>query len=338
MKCLTLFITLLFFISYGDAQRIKVLTDTAKVSLRGLSVVNDNVIWASGAKGKVARSTDGGKSFTWFTVKGFEQRDFRDVEAFDANTAILMAVDSPAIILKTKDGGKSWNEVFRDDRKGMFLDAMGFDETGNGMVVGDPIDGRLFIATTSNYGDKWLALRDDDNEYTVGDGEAFFAASGTNVYITGNKYKPFICFVTGGTDSRLFINGSPAGLNIIHGQGSQGANSVAVDPTLKKIVIVGGDFNNDSSSKNNIEIFTVDGERLLQAPVQTPPRGYRSCVVFLTASVLITCGTTGVDVSTDGGLNWKLISNESYNVCAKAKKGSAVFLAGKGGRIAKVVQ
>jgi len=322
----------------GYAQKIKVLTDSAKTSLRGLSVVNDNIIWASGSKGKVARSTDGGNKFEWFTIKGYEQRDFRDIEAFDANTALIMAVDSPAVILKTKDGGKSWSEVFHDDRKGMFLDAMSFDDHGNGMVVGDPIDSRLFIAATADHGDKWLALRSEDNEYTAGDGEAFFAASGTNVYIAGSKYKPFICFVTGGTDSRLFINGSPAGLNVIHGNGSQGANSVAVDPTMKKIVIVGGDFSNDSLSKNNIEIFTVDGERLLQAPVQTPPHGYRSCVAFLTTNVLITCGTTGVDVSMDGGLNWNLISNESYNVCAKAKKGGVVFLAGKDGRIAKVVQ
>ena len=169
-------------------------------------------------------------------------------------------------------------------------------------------------------------------------GEAFFASSGTNVKLMGNKYKPFIYFVTGGTDSRLFVNGSPAGLDIIHGQGSQGANAVDVDPTMKKIVIVGGDYTNDTLTKNNIEIFTIDGDRLLKAPVQTPPHGYRSCVTFLTPKVLITCGTSGVDISMDGGLNWKLISNESFHVCAKAKNGSAVFLAGKDGRIAKVVQ
>ncbi len=87
-----------------------------------------------------------------------------------------------------------------------------------------------------------------------------------------------------------------------------------------------------------LEIFTIDGERLLRALVQTPPHGYRSCVTFLTPNVLITCGTSGVDISMDGGLNWKLISTESFHVCAKAKKGSAVFLAGKDGRIAKVVQ
>lgn len=319
------------------SQQIKVLANKPKTSLRGLCVVTDNVIWASGSGGQVAKSTDGGNTFEWQTVKGYEQRDFRDVEAFDANNAIIMAVDAPAVILKTKDGGKSWNEVYRNDTKGMFLDAMDFDDKGNGMVVGDPINGKLFIATTANYGDTWLPLKETDNEYVAAQGEAFFASSGTNIKIMGSKYKPFICFVTGGTDSRLFLNGSPAGLNVLHGKESQGANSVDVDPLMKKIAIVGGDYSIDTLTKNNIEIFTVDGQRLMKAPVQTPPHGYKSCVAFLTPNVLITCGTSGVDVSMDGGINWKLISTESFHVCAKAKNGSAVFLAGKDGRIAKVV-
>jgi hypothetical protein len=338
MKCFTLFISFFFFISLSQAQHIKVLTTSAKISLRGLSVVDNNIVWASGSNGKVAKSTNGGKHFEWITVKGYEQKDFRDVEAFDANTAIIMAVDSPAIILKTKDGGKSWFEVFHDNTKGMFLDAMDFTDDGNGIVVGDPINNKLFIATTTNYGDKWLPLKYEDNEYTAANGEAFFAASGTNVKLAGNKYHPLIYFVTGGTDSRLFINGSPAALNILHGQGSQGANSVDLDPTIKKIAIVGGDYANDTLSKNNIELFTINCQQLLKAPVQTPPHGYRSCIAFLTPNVLITCGTTGVDVSTDGGLNWKLISNQSFHVCARAKKGNAVFLAGRDGRVVKVVE
>lgn len=338
MKRLLIFLTFCSVISSGYAQRIKVLTSSEKISLRGLSVVNDNVVWASGSSGKIARSTDGGKNFEWLTVKGQEKRDFRDIEAFDAQTAVIIAVDSPAIILKTKDGGKNWIEVFRDDRKGMFLDAMDFDDKGNGIVVGDPIDGRLFIATTANYGDKWLALKPEENAYTAGEGEAFFAASGTNVKLAGSKYKPAIYFVTGGTDSRLFVNGSPAALNIIHGQGSQGANSVDIDPTLKKIAIIGGDFSNDTLSRNNFQLFTINGQQLLNAAVQTPPQGYKSCVAFLTLNVLVSCGTSGVDVSMDGGLNWKPISKESFHVCARAKNGSAVFLAGKDGRIAKMVQ
>ena len=167
MKYITLFISFLSFACISNAQRIKVLASADKISLRGLSVVNDNIIWASGSSGKVARSVDGGKNFEWLTVKGYEQRDFRDIEAFDATTAVIMAVDSPALILKTKDGGKSWAQVFRDARSGMFLDAMDFTEDGNGIVVGDPIDNKLFIATTATNGDKWIVLKDADNEYTA---------------------------------------------------------------------------------------------------------------------------------------------------------------------------
>ena len=134
------------FLSLSHAQQIKILTDKEKISLRGLSVVDKNIIWASGSNGQIAKSLNGGKDFEWITVKGYEQKDFRDIEAFDANTAVIMAVDVPAIILKTKDGGKTWKEVFHDDTKGMFLDAMDFTNDGNGIVVGDPINNKLFIA------------------------------------------------------------------------------------------------------------------------------------------------------------------------------------------------
>src|SRR5919197_5393635 len=75
---------------------INILDSARKTSLRGLSVVDDNIVWASGSNGTVAKSLDGGKTFAWITVQGYEQRDFRDVEAFDANTALIMAIAEPA--------------------------------------------------------------------------------------------------------------------------------------------------------------------------------------------------------------------------------------------------
>ena len=281
---------------------------------------------------------NGGKNFEWITVKGYEKRDFRDIEAFDANTAVIMAVDVPAMILKTKDGGKTWTEVFHNDTKGMFLDAMDFTNDGNGMVVGDPIDNRLFIATTNNYGDKWLALKPENNFYTADTGEAFFAASGTNVKITGNKYNPVIGFVTGGTDSRLIFKGLPFALNIIHGKDSQGANSIAINFTVSKIAIVGGDFNMPASSEKNIKLFTIHNGNLYFR-LYKHRRMVTEVVLHLLQMIrLFVAALTGVDISNDGGINWKLISNESFNVCAKAKKGNAVFLAGKDGRIGRLVK
>jgi hypothetical protein len=338
MKRIILFISTLFFISFSHAQQIKILTNQAKISLRGLSVVNDSIIWASGSNGKVARSIDGGQNFEWITVKGYEQRDFRDIEAFDANTAVIMAVDLPAIILKTTDGGKTWKEVFHDDRKGMFLDAMDFTQDGNGIVVGDPIDGKLFIANTNNYGNDWLVKNPEKNFYKVDTGEALFAASGTNIISSWNrKYLLSLFVVTGGTKSRLFFDDSVYDLNIIQGKESTGANSIAINDNQHG-VIVGGDFSHDSVSKNNCILFKFKGKNIKFSYPETLPHGYRSCVTFINDNKLITCGTSGIDISNDGGLNWKLISDESFHVCTKAKKGNAVFLAGKDGRIAKLVK
>ena len=101
-----------------------------------MSVVNDNIVWVSGANGMVGRSIDGGASFKWNKVDGFAKTDFRDIEAFDANTAIIMGIDTPAVILKTIDGGITWKIVFQDKRPGMFLDAMEFFNAKSGVAIG----------------------------------------------------------------------------------------------------------------------------------------------------------------------------------------------------------
>src|SRR6187402_1747682 len=106
-KTLLVFHCLLaFYFSFSQNRlpQVKILTQDVKSDIRGLSVVSDMVVWASGSKGTIGKSTDGGKTWKWSIVKGFEQRDFRDIEAFDALTAIVMVVDAPAYILKTIDG------------------------------------------------------------------------------------------------------------------------------------------------------------------------------------------------------------------------------------------
>jgi photosystem II stability/assembly factor-like uncharacterized protein len=117
---------------------------------------------------------------------------------------------------------------------------------------------------------------------------------------------------------------------------STGANSVAVWQKGKRkarIVVVGGDFSKDTLQAGNCIISTDKGKTW--QPPRTAPKGYRSSVEFLDADKLITCGTSGVDISNDGGINWKNISPEGFHVCRKAKSGTAVFLAGSNGRVAR---
>ena len=163
MKKVFTFLTSLFVTAFTLAQNpfIEIVSSGTKTSLRGLSVVNDNVIWVSGSNGTVGRSSNAGKNWKWMTVNGFEKSEFRDIEAFDGNTAIIMAVGEPAYILKTTDGGETWKVVYENKTKGMFLDAMDFANNQEGIVIGDPIDGKIFIAKTNNTGNTWKELDDD---------------------------------------------------------------------------------------------------------------------------------------------------------------------------------
>ncbi|OQP68499.1 WD40/YVTN/BNR-like repeat-containing protein [Niastella populi] len=319
----------------ASAQTIEMLTSGQSVSIRGLSPVNDNVVWVSGSHGTVGRSLDGGKTWQWIIVKGFEKTDFRDIEAFNANTAIIMGIAEPARILKTTDGGASWKVVFSDSTKGMFLDAMDFYDNKHGVVVGDPIDNKFFIAKTTNGGNTWRKIPAVMQSNALA-GEACFASSGTNIHYFRNK--DFL-FVSGGKASRLHDDAGGRLIPIIQGKESTGANSIAVRSDGPRVantfIITGGDFTNDKDTTLNC-VLTNDGGHTWIHPT-TPPHGYRSCITYISNKKLLCCGTSGVDLSTDSGMTWRLISTNGFHVCRKAKHGKTVFLAGSNGRIAKLV-
>jgi hypothetical protein len=331
-----LLLTLLSLISFSTiAQEVKILTTGTKTSIRGLSVVTDKVLWVSGSAGTVGKSTDGGVNWQWITVKGYEKRDFRDIEAFDDKTAIIMAIAEPAQILKTTDGGESWQLVFNDSTKGMFLDAMDFYGKKNGIVVGDPVNGKFYTAKTRDGGNTWTRTPNVIQSKSV-EGEGCFASSGTNIhYFTNNDF----LFVSGGTASKMHDDSGGRLLPMIQGKESTGANSIAVQSgharTGSQFVIVGGDFANAKDTVKNCYV-TFDGGFNWTRPV-TPPMGYRSCVIYLDRKKLLTCGLNGVDLSVDKGMNWKSVSTEGFHVCRKAKKGKAIFLAGGNGKIAKLI-
>jgi photosystem II stability/assembly factor-like uncharacterized protein len=337
----SLVIALFSLTQFSAAQKIEVLTIDLKSSIRGLSVVTDQILWASGSKGKVGKSLDGGKTWKWMDVPGFEKNEFRDIEAFDANTAVIMAITEPAQILRTSDGGQNWKLVFADTAKGMFYDAMDFADENNGVVIGDPLPGSNYIyrAYTRNGGAAWFRPKDDSLSISpVQKGEAMFASSGSNVaflksdgFLRNNK----MWIVTGGTASNLLSQNpiSKTTLPILQGKESTGANSIAYFNS-KEFIVVGGDFANDKDSTMNC-ILSRDGGLSFIKPYR-PPHGYKSCVEYISRTKLVACGTSGVDVSGDGGMTWDNISTDGYHVCIKAKKGNTVFLAGNG-KIAKLV-
>lgn len=338
---------LVFIVQLAVAQNsgnnsIKTLSQKKGISIRGLSVPDENTIWASGSSGSIALSVNGGANFVWLQVAGYEKRDFRAIHAWNNKEAIIVAVAAPAVILKTIDGGLTWNKVYANADTSMFLDAINFKDENNGTVVGDPINSTIFLLNTSDKGAHWQQVAPSYFKSQLKEGEAFFASSNSNLLSSGNNQ----FLISGGVYSRLWMNGVARNLDILQGGKSTGANSIAISPNGNKIIIVGGDFANFKASEKNItgfNLFLIPNteqkhkslryQKWAQLKNLGNPNGYKSGVTFLTNQLLVTCGTSGVDFSKNSGKSWKLISNESFHVVKKQPNRNAVFLAGSGGRI-----
>lgn len=323
----------------------------SKTSFRGLSVVDDNTIWASGSRGTIARSIDGGKTFTYTQLKGYEKSDFRDIEAFDEMRAIIMSSGTPALILKTTDGGQTWKEVFRQNDSAYFLDAMDFWNEKRGMLVGDPINGHFVLLQTNDGGETWQEL-DTSKTPKAMEGEAVFAASGTSLRCWGkNEYG----FVTGGATSRLFClkwnrkKNKVYNLNINQGKASTGTFSFAKSKIMW--LFVGGDFANDTTISKPNFYYSNDLSNEVSSILETENlNGYKSSIELISDyeknlcgfPTFIATGTTGTQIArrvcTFMDIRFMYTSyTQPFHVVRKAKKGKAVFLAGPNGKIGKLI-
>ncbi|MDB5248701.1 MAG: hypothetical protein JWQ40_3095 [Segetibacter sp.] len=330
--------------SDGQNLGVQIIASGTNTSIRGMSVPADNVIWVSGSNGTIGKSVDGGKSWRWMVVPGFEKRDFRDIEAFDSSTAIIMGVDNPAIILKTIDGGATWKKVFERAMEGMFLDAMDFKNEKEGICIGDPLNmGRInkrlfYIIRTFDGGETWKEV--PVNQLPPADpGEAIFSASGTNISFFDHPDFEY-GFVSGGLISKLFMIGRPGKrsksvlIPILQHKETTGAFSMATDKQ-KRIYCIGGDYKAPRDYFDNF-YYTTDAGVKWGSPSVGPPYGYRSCIRIIEDKTLVACGPTGVDFAPNGHKEWKKASLESFNVCM-VSKGKHVFLAGEKGKIGRLV-
>lgn len=330
-------VTILFFLLsiILGAQEIQILnSEQQKVSFRGLSVIDNSTLWVSGSNGIIGRSVNGGEVFEWIHPKGFENRDFRAIAAFDSNTAIAVVIASPAVVIKTTDGGKTWKEVYRDDHEGAFLDDISFESGNlmNGIIVGDPIDGKAYFLKTVDGGENWSKI-EELTEIPLEESEAFFAASNSNIKMTDDN---FFMVVSGGGASNLILCGMYIQKIKLAKTDSNtaGANGLDYSNSENYGLIAGGDFMNPKTSDNNLFIFefSEDGVPQISQP-QVPPSGYKSGVAIIENGRAISCGMSNVDYSKDKGLTWLNISKTGFHTCKKARNGTKVFLAGANGKI-----
>ncbi len=332
MKTLLCIVTLLFVSQFASAQWVKQTVNTT-ASFRGLSVVSEKVVWASGTGGTVIRTIDGGKTWKVMAEPGAEKLDFRDVEAFDANTAYILSIGNgeSSRIYKTIDGGKTWNLQFRNTNEKAFFDAIACSYRYTCHAVSDPVNESFLVIGTLDGGGHWDIQRDGLDAVQ---GEAAFAASGTCLIVSHKQ----LFLVSGGGRASVFrapvleVSGKFSRFDTPVESGSNGSGIFSIAMLdAKNGVIVGGNYEKPNEAKDNLA-FTTDGGETWE--LGKGLSGYRSGVTYVDKNTIIAVGTNGSDITRNGGKSWKRLGDENLNaVQAKGKR--AVWAVGPKGLVVK---
>ena len=307
------------------------------VRLRGVSAVNSQVAWASGERGTVLLTTDGGQSWRPRSIPDAAALDLRDIEALDARTAVAMSAGAgPASrIYRTVDGGETRSRRYTASHPGMFLDALAFSDASHGVAFSDSVDGGFVILMTSDGGETWTQLPADRLPRAL-PGEGAFAASGTNVAVQG-------AHVWIGTTASRVLHSTDAGKtwSVTHtpvptGEAS-GIFSIAFRDS-RHGVVVGGVYTKESEAVNNAAT-TADGGAAWTVVGQRGLSGYRSAAVHvpgLGPSAWLAVGPGGSDASTDDGRTWTPAGGAGYDAISLARDRSVLFASGAAGKLARV--
>lgn len=295
------------------APRWTMQTSGVTARLRGVSAVNERIAWASGADSTVLRTIDGGTTWQKLTVTS-EALDFRDVDAVDPQTAYILSIGNGpgSRIYKTTDAGKTWTLQFKNEDPKVFLDAMSFWDTNNGIAFGDSVDGQFYILTTADGGRSWSRVPKSALPPAL-ENEGAFAASGTNIAVFGKSHA---WIGTGAAAKSRVLRTSDRGRTWqiadtpLASGASTGIFSIAFRDA-KHGVIAGGDYRKEQEAVDNLAV-TSDGG--ITWTLVKGLSGFRSVVAYMPGrETLIALGPSGGDYSFDDGRSWTTIDGPGFD-------------------------
>ncbi|WP_285747844.1 YCF48-related protein [Lentzea sp. NBRC 105346] len=297
--------------------------------LRGLSAVNSQVAWVSGSKGTVLRTTDGGRSWQSVAPPDTQTLDFRDIEAFDRDTAVALSIGEgeASRIYRTNDGGRTWRESFRNTDPKAFYDCVAFFDRWRGLALSDPVDGKFRVLSTKDGGRSWQLAPTEMPDAL--EGEFAFAASGQCITTSGNS----AWIATGGGAKARVLHSRNGGRTWaasdtpLPSGAAAGVFAVAFRTPWQGVAI-GGDYLKPTDPTPALAL-TRDGKTW--NPTKQAPVGYRSGVAYQGRS-LVAVGPTGTDVSRDGQ-HWSKADDGSFDTvdCSHT-----CWAAGEKGRVGRL--
>jgi photosystem II stability/assembly factor-like uncharacterized protein len=309
--------------------------------LRGIDTFDGKIAWASGTQGAVLKTTDGGTHWTKCAVPDSAidgaTLDFRGVQAWDAQNAIVMASGpgNKSRLYKTTDGCMSWTLLFKNpDTPDGFFDSVSVANEDTIMLVGDPVGGQFSVFNSDDGGKTWN--KDYDPGLQSQTKEGAFAASNSSLVI--NWADGPAAFGTGGPfGARLYLqcdacNKKPmwTAHRLPSFPRGEGAGVFSLNfRDWHRLVAVGGDYTKSNEGADTAAYSTDAGVHWTAAV--KPPHGYRSSVQWSDdLKAWITVGTNGSDISRDDGKTWTPLDNGNWNAL------SLPFVVGPKGRIARL--
>ena len=138
----------------------QMLNSNTTADLRGIDSLGGGVAWVSGTNGTVLRTEDGGYLWQVCSIPpGAEHLDFRAIQAFNANTAIVSPAAGRFPIYKTTDGCHIWGAAAHQLRfRRVLPDALVLTRTNrDGELLGDPVHGSFVFLETPDRGAHWTS-------------------------------------------------------------------------------------------------------------------------------------------------------------------------------------
>ncbi|WP_420553575.1 WD40/YVTN/BNR-like repeat-containing protein [Tenacibaculum aiptasiae] len=284
------------------------------ISIRAIQVISENELLYAGSKGALGLTQDGGKSWD---IKRLNYNDsiipnFRSI-AMNKEGVFALSVANPALLFKVnleKD-----TLVYKEEHEKVFYDCMKFFDDGlHGIAVGDPTENCPSILLTIDGGITWSKLPCEKLP-KFEEGEAFFAASNTNIAIINKT----VWIASGGSKARILksvdygntweVYNTP----IVQGDGPQGIYSIDFYDENNGIAI-GGNYSKEDDNYAN-KAITKDGGKTWTIVANNQNPSYKSCVQYVpntNGKEIFAVGKTGVSFSNDGGISWKEVSKDKY--------------------------
>jgi photosystem II stability/assembly factor-like uncharacterized protein len=299
--------------------------------IRAIQAVDGACVFYAGSRGNLGFTTNTGNTWTSIPIQFPDSilPNFRSL-GFNGTDYFAITIENPALLYKISKGIATLK--YQEMHEKVFYDTLTFFEDAvHGIAVGDPTADCASILTTEDRGETWHKIPCAKLPKIL-KGEAFFAASNTNIKTIGST----VWIASGGTAARI-LKSTDYGLTweiydtpIIQGIGPQEIYPIDFYDD-KNGIIIGGDYSKPMGNVAN-KASTTDGGKTWTILANGKHPNYKSCVQYVPNTAgkeVFAVGKTGISYSKDGGNSWVEVSKERYYTIQFTDKNTA-WLGGDG--------